>query len=87
MSEEPERSPAGQAESESVDLDEPQREERRAERGGPRPNLDERHERIQTTRKPMGPPLGEPDEDEALDDTLERGREAEQPVDPDEPRD
>jgi hypothetical protein len=84
MSDQAEERPAdGSEEPESVELGEPTRateEAARAMREQERPDLDERHEGIGTRRKPMGPPLEEPDEREE-----DRRRErTEDPVDPDE---
>jgi hypothetical protein len=88
LTEESERPQAGEEEAETVELGTPQREVEREEHEDVRPDLDERHERIRTTRKPMGPPLTEPDEAEAMDDTFaEDARETDEPpVDPGEPQ-
>jgi hypothetical protein len=80
------RPPAGRGEANSVEHGEPahEREARdEALRQEPRPNLDEREDRISTRRKPMGPPLPEPEE--PREDALERRDEqpSEPPVDPD----
>lgn len=85
MSEEPERPSAGHDEAKSLDLGEPEREGNGEEHAEARPNLDERHDRIRTQRKPMGPPLAEPEEPEALQEDFDAdGRVAEErPVDPD----
>jgi hypothetical protein len=85
LTEEPERPPAGEEDSRSVDLGEPEREAEGEDREERRPDLDERHDRIRTTRKAPGPPLAEPDEAEPLEDEPEGGGAAEeQPVDPEE---
>ena len=85
MSEEHERPPAGEEQSESVELGEPERESPLAERDEAPPNLDERQERIRTRRKPAGPPHVEPDEAPAPEEELEQGggETEQQPVDPD----
>jgi hypothetical protein len=84
MSDQPEERRAdGSEEPTSVDLGEPTRQTEEAERAmaeQERPDLDERHEQIATRRKPMGPPLQEPEERDE-----ERPRErTEDPVDPQE---
>jgi hypothetical protein len=83
MSDQAEERPAdGSEEPESVDLGEPTRRSEEAERARAeqeRPDLDERHERIATRRKPMGPPLQEPEERDE-----ERRERTEDPVDPEE---
>jgi hypothetical protein len=83
MNEDPEvRPPTGQDESASVELGEPTSEPEGEEREERRPDLDERDRRISTRRKPMGPPLQEPEE--AREDEFEREERepAERPVDP-----
>jgi hypothetical protein len=64
MSDQPSgRAADGREESNTVDAGEPAREpsEREAQ-AEERPDLDERERRIRTERKPMGPPLPEPEE-------------------------
>lgn len=78
-----ERAPDGGQETESVELGDPARIEVETTRGSsqeqPRPNLDQREERISTTRKPMGPPLEAGTA--SLDDTRGLGS-TEGPTDP-----
>lgn len=80
MSENAERRPAEEAAS--VDVGEPERATVEEERAEPRPDLDERDLRIPPERKPMGPPLEEPEE--ALEDLELEQADGEQvePVDP-----
>jgi hypothetical protein len=84
MSDQAEERPAdGSEEPESVELGAPTRATEEAARAmgeQERPDLDERHEGIATRRKPMGPPLEEPDEREEG----RRRERTEDPVDPDE---
>jgi hypothetical protein len=84
MSEDPEgRPPAGEAEPVSVDVGEPTRATRGEGGEERRPDLDERESRISTERKPMGPPLQDPEAPPESDfERRERGP-AERPVDPD----
>ena len=83
MSQSPEaRTPDGGEEAVSVEVGEPVRIEdplRGSQEDQPRPNLDQREERISTTRKPMGPPIEE--------DTpsLEESRPRENPEGPTDP--
>jgi hypothetical protein len=84
MSDQPEERRAdGSEEPESVELGEPTRQADETDRAmaeQERPDLDERHEQIATRRKPMGPPLPEPEErDEERPDERTEG-----PVDPEE---
>ena len=66
----------------SVDGGEPKRAQEGEEPAEPRPDLDERDLRIPPERKPMGPPLEEPQE--ALEDLELEQADGEQvePVDP-----
>jgi hypothetical protein len=84
MSDQPEERRAdGSEEPESVELGEPTRQADEADRAmaeQERPDLDERHEQIATRRKPMGPPLPEPEER----DEERRDERTEGPVDPEE---
>lgn len=76
-----EKAELGEPEHEAADVEQGALEERREER----PDLDERERRISPERKPMGPPLDEPDEG-AGPPVEEEAREApeESPTDPSE---
>lgn len=78
-----ERTPNGGEESAAAEVGEPVRDaaERRA-REEERPDFDERQRQIRTQRKPMGPPLEEPEERAEI-----RGPEEspEPPTDPERP--
>ena len=87
MNEEHERRPTGSDEVESVDLGEPDRADEQEDHEERRPpDLAERHERIRTTRKAMGPPLPETDEPGALEEHREAPEEEpeEPPTEPEE---
>jgi hypothetical protein len=80
-----ERKPTGSDEVESADLGEPERLDEQGHREErPRPDPAERHERIRTHRKAMGPPLREPDEPAPLEEQREAPDE-EPPVPPTDP--
>ncbi len=76
--------PAGTEEAQTVDAGQPLRARPGGEAEGGLPNLDLREGRIPVERKPMGPPLGEPDRPQ--DDQAESADRAEEtavdPVDP-----
>jgi hypothetical protein len=73
--------PEGRGEAEAIELGEPVRDSddaERAPREEDRPDLDERQRGIGEGRRPMGPPLNEPQE---------RGEEREQPASTEGPTD
>jgi hypothetical protein len=83
MTDEPQgRPPDGGEEAATVEVGEPARDARdtqRRAREEERPDLDERERRIRTQRKPMGPPLEEP---EGRAEPLAREVPPEPPTDP-----
>jgi len=86
MSNPPEVPPAsGRDEARSANLGEPERDVERGDRlPKARPNLDERERGISERRRPMGPPLREPDASPPAAERLDRAAD-EPPVDPMEP--
>jgi hypothetical protein len=90
---EQEREPAphGTEEANSGELGEPEHEPAeieealRAEREEELPDFDERHRRISTERKPMGPPLEEEEGEAAPESEEESETSEEPPTEPSEP--
>ena len=79
------RAPDGSEESAAARVGEPERDSDSAERRAreeERPDLDERERRLRTERKPMGPPLEEPEEREERRGQVES---TEAPTDPEQP--